>query len=240
MSTVNSTSSTNDLIKALNGANGSSASKPKSAQDMQDNFLTMLTTQLKNQDPLNPMDNAQMTSKLAQISTLEGIQRLNTTLTSLLSSYNTSQALQAASAIGSQVLTQGTGLTLKSSVAQGGVNLGSAASSVEVTIKDSTGKVVQTQELGSQQAGTVAFTWDGKNGAGTQLGDGNYTLSVQAKNASGGSVTATPIQVGTVSAVVKSGSSFVLELSSGQTVAFSDVDRKSTRLNSSHITISYA
>ncbi len=96
MSTVNSTPSTNDLIKTLNGSNGSSASKSKTAQDLQDSFLTMLTTQLQNQDPLNPMDNAQMTSQLAQISMLEGIQGLNTTLTTLLSSYNTSQALQAA------------------------------------------------------------------------------------------------------------------------------------------------
>lgn len=222
MSTVNSTSGTNDLIKALNGTSSSGASKAKSAQDMQDNFLTMLTTQLQNQDPLNPMDNAQMTSQLAQISMLEGIQGLNTTLTSLLASYNTSQAIQAAGAIGSNVLVQGSHLALASGQAQGGVNLGSAATSVVVTIKDSTGKTVQTQELGKQSAGTVAFQWDGKDANGTQLADGNYTFAVEA-SASGTKVSATPIQLGTVSAVVRSGTNFVLELTTGETVAFDDV-----------------
>lgn len=221
MSTVSSSTTNADIIKALNGDSTSSSSTNK-AQDLQDSFLTMLTTQLQNQDPLNPMDNAQMTSQLAQISQLEGIQALNTTLTSLLSSYNTSQALQAAGAIGSQVLVEGDGLTLSSGAAQGGVTLGSAADKVTVTIKNGAGAVVQTQDLGKQSAGTVAFQWDGKNASGTQLADGKYTFSVEAYSGAT-KVTTTPIQVGTVNAVVKSGSSFVLELSSGETVAFADV-----------------
>lgn len=221
MSTVNSTTSDADVIKTLNGSSSKSSSSNK-AQDLQNSFLTMLTTQLRNQDPLNPMDNSQMTTQLAQISSLEGIQSLNTTLTSLLASYNTSQALQAAGAIGSQVLVSGNGLTLSKGAAQGGVTLPSAADKVTVTIKNSAGKVVQTQELGKQAAGTVAFQWDGKNASGTQLADGKYTFAVEASSG-GKAVTTSPIQVGTVSAVVKSGSSFVLELSSGDTVAFSDV-----------------
>ncbi|RIX41209.1 MAG: flagellar hook assembly protein FlgD [Rhodocyclales bacterium GT-UBC] len=222
------TTSTDAAIAAMNGTSKSSTTSSSSststdkAKDLQNSFLTMLTTQLKNQDPLNPMDNAQMTSQLAQISTLEGIQGLNTTLTSLLSSYNTSQALQASSAIGSQVLVQGNKLVLSKGTTQGGVSLDSAADKVTLTIKDSAGKVVQTQDLGKQSAGMVAFSWDGKNASGTQLADGNYTFSVEASKA-GTSVTATPVQVGTVSAVVKSGSSFVLELTTGETVAFNNV-----------------
>lgn len=225
MSTVNSTASTADVINALNGGSSSStktAAAKGSAADLQNSFLTMLTTQLQNQDPLNPMDNAQMTSQLAQISTLEGIQGLNTTLTSLLSSYNTTQALQAAGAIGSQVLVPGSNLVLSKGIGQGGVTLATAADSVTVTIKDATGKVVQTQELGRQAAGTVAFSWDGKDANGQQLADGKYSFSVEAAT-NGVKVTTTPIQVGTVSAVVKSGTSFELELSSGETVAFDDV-----------------
>lgn len=220
MSTVSSTSANADVIAALNGTN--SKSSTNKAQDLQNSFLTMLTTQLQNQDPLNPMDNAQMTSQLAQISTLEGIQGLNTTLTKLLSSYNTSQALQAAGAIGSQVLTEGSNLVLSKGVTQGGVSLGSAADKVTVTIKNAAGAVVQTQDLGKQSAGIVAFAWDGKNASGTQLADGKYTFTIEASKA-GSKVTATPIQVGTVSAVVKNGSSFELELSSGETVAFDEV-----------------
>lgn len=220
MSTVSSTKANADVIAALNGTN--SKSSTNKAQDLQNSFLTMLTTQLQNQDPLNPMDNAQMTSQLAQISTLEGIQGLNTTLTKLLSSYNTSQALQAAGAIGSQVLTEGSNLVLSKGVTQGGVSLGSAADKVTVTIKNAAGAVVQTQDLGKQSAGIVAFAWDGKNASGTQLADGKYTFTIEASKA-GSKVTATPIQVGTVSAVVKNGSSFELELSSGETVAFDEV-----------------
>ncbi len=81
---------------------------------------------------------------------------------------------------------------------------------------------MQTQELGKQPAGTVAFEWDGKNANGTQVPDGNYSFSVEA-SANGSKVSTTPIQLGTVSAVVRSGTSFVLELSSGETVAFDDV-----------------
>jgi flagellar basal-body rod modification protein FlgD len=223
MSTVSN--STAAAVAAMNGTSKSSSSSSTStdkAKDLQNSFLTMLTTQLQNQDPLNPMDNAQMTSQLAQISTLEGIQGLNTTLTSLLSSYNTSQALQASSAIGSQVLVEGNKLVLSKGTTQGGISLDSAADKVTLTIKDSAGKVVQTEELGKQSAGMVAFSWDGKNASGTQLADGNYTFSVEASKA-GTAVTTTPIQVGTVSAVVKSGSSFVLELTSGETVAFNNV-----------------
>jgi flagellar basal-body rod modification protein FlgD len=224
MSTVNSSSSAANIINALNSSSSSSSSgSTKSAADLQNNFLTMLTTQLQNQDPLNPMDNSQMTSQLAQINTLQGIQSLNTTLSALMASYNTTQALQAAGAIGSQVLVQGNGLTLKSGLAQGGVTLTGDAKSVVVTIKDGTGKVVQTENLGAKSAGTVAFTWDGKNASNAQLQDGNYTFTVAATNSAGSSVQASPIQVGTVNAVVKNGASYVLELNSGDTVAFNDV-----------------
>ncbi len=222
MSTVNATNSENSKVfAALNGSSGSS-NQSSSAADMQDNFLTLFVTQLKNQDPLNPMDNAQMTTQLAQISTLKGIEAMNTSLSSLLSAYNTSQALQAAGAIGSQILVEGTGLTLSGGNAQGGATLASPADSVVLTIKDASGRVVQTEELGKQEAGTIAFSWDGKNSAGVQQADGQYTFSVKATSG-GVSVNATPVQVGKVAAVVKSGSSFVLELTTGQTVAFDKV-----------------
>ncbi len=225
MTTVNSTTANSNILQSLTGgatASTTGASATTSASDLQSSFLTMLTTQLQNQDPMNPMDNAQMTSQLAQISTVQGIQSLNSTLTQLMSSYNTTQALQAASAIGSKVLVNGSNLTLSSGSAVGGVTLSSAADKVAITIKDSTGKVIQTEDLGAQSAGNVTFSWDGKNTAGTQVGDGTYSISVAASK-SGVPVTATPIQVGTVSAVVRSGSSYVLELSDGSTAAFDSV-----------------
>lgn len=222
MSTANVTNNSNsNLFATLNGTSGSSSSA-NAAADMRDNFLTLFVTQLKNQDPLNPMDNAQMTTQLAQINTLKGIEEMNTSLGNLLSAYNTSQALQAAGAIGSQILVEGNGLTLSSGVAQGGVTLAAPADSVVLTIKDASGRVVQTVDLGKQDAGMVAFAWDGKNGSGVQQADGQYNFSVKATSA-GATVTGVPVQVGKVSAVVKNGSSFVLELATGETVAFDKV-----------------
>src|SRR5664279_439991 len=99
MTTV--TTTTADLYSSLNGT---PAAKASTTTDSQSRFLTLLTAQLKNQDPLNPMDNAQMTSQLAQISTVDGIERLNTTLQSLISDSSNSQTMQAAALVGHGVL----------------------------------------------------------------------------------------------------------------------------------------
>ena len=223
MTSVTATATSNVVSSAKSSSSASSSSSTSSSSDLQASFLTLLTTQLQNQDPLNPMDNSEMTTQLAQISSLQSLESLNTTLSSLLDSYSTSQALQASSAIGSTVLAEGNNLTLSSGAAEGAVTLDSAASSVVITIKDSSGNVVQTTDIGAQSAGTVAFSWDGANSSGTQASDGNYTYSVRATNSSGAAVTATALEVGTVAAVVKNGSSYQLQLTTGETLAFDSV-----------------
>ena len=105
--TVNNDSLIYDQINSAN--NRGTTTK---AEDQQTKFLTLLTTQLKNQDPLNPMDNAQMTSQLAQISTVDGIERLNTTLASMMSSTSETQALQMAALVGHGALVDGNNLPL--------------------------------------------------------------------------------------------------------------------------------
>ena len=103
MTTVNSNATV--LPQALlDQMNGSSAAKKSTAEEAQDRFLTLLVTQMKNQDPLNPLDNAQVTSQLAQLSTVTGIDKLNGTLESMMGSYQSNQALQAANMIGHGVL----------------------------------------------------------------------------------------------------------------------------------------
>ena len=91
-----------------------------SAADLSNQFMTLLVTQLRNQDPMNPMDNAQVTSQLAQLSTVDGINKMNDSLTALAAQFQASQALQGASLIGHQVLAQGSVLNLGSSGAAGG------------------------------------------------------------------------------------------------------------------------
>src|SRR5580693_6158542 len=128
MSTVPNTTANSvsaSLMAAMNPAPASTATD--SAAAAQDRFMTLLVTQMQNQDPLNPMDNSQMTSQLAQLSTVSGIDTMNTTLQSLISSYQQSQTLQATSMIGHGVLTAGNTLSLSNGSAPFGISLATAA-----------------------------------------------------------------------------------------------------------------
>ena len=118
MSTVQSPSA-NDIYSSINAT--ASTSSAATTEDAQNRFLTLLVAQLKNQDPLNPLDNAEMTSQLAQMSTVTGIEKLNTTLASLVDSLGDTQAMQASEMIGKTVLVPGSSLSLLKGVAYGGV-----------------------------------------------------------------------------------------------------------------------
>jgi flagellar basal-body rod modification protein FlgD len=161
------------------GAYAPSATK-RAIDDPQDRFLKLLVTQMKNQDPLNPLDNAQVTSQLAQISTVNGIEKLNATIQGMVSSFAAGQSLQAAGMIGKEVLVPGATLQLAGGKGLFGINLPEAADQVKVTIHDASGGAVQVIDLGEQAAGPLNLAWDGKTQDGTQVPDGIYTLSVNA------------------------------------------------------------
>lgn len=224
MSSVTSTNSSNAAFDAINAAAQAGKSTTSATKDSEDRFLRLLTTQLTNQDPLNPMDNAQMTSQLAQMSTVSGIERLNATLDTLLGSISNSQTMQAAAMIGKNVLVPGKQLALTKGEAYGGISLSGAADQVVLKIMDSTGKVVQTQNLGAQEAGVLNFGWDGKDADDVQLADGNYTFTVEAIQGAS-KVTAEALQIGTVSALVRSSNGFLLDLGALGTVDFDDVQQ---------------
>ncbi len=225
MATVQATTTKTDPFAAINSATKSGSTSATSATDEQQNrFLKLLTTQLKNQDPLNPMDNAQMTSQLAQMSTVSGIEKLNVTLNSLVDSFGNSQSMQAAGLIGKSVLVSGSSLSLTDGSAYGGVNLSGAADQVKITILDSAGKVVQTQNLGARDAGNFNFAWDGMTDAGTKAPDAAYKFSVEATQG-GEKITADALQIGTVSALVRSKSGFLLDLGALGTVDFKNVQQ---------------
>ena len=236
MTTTTSATSSSTVFDAINTANGVGTTT-SNVNATQDRFLKLLVTQLQNQDPLNPMDNAQMTTQLAQISTVTGIDKLNTTLSSMIDSVASSQNVQSAEMIGKSVLVAGSKLELSSSTvkdstgkdvttksAVGGVKLAGAADSVTVTVKDSSGNVVSVQNLGAQKAGVFNFAWDGATDAKTVAADGTYTISVSALQGTN-KVEATAMQFGTVSALVRSGSTFLLDLGSLGKVALSDVQQ---------------
>ena len=212
-----------DPTSAAGAANSAAVGRTRLA-DSYETFLNLLTAQIKNQDPLNPLDNAQVTTQLAQLNTVNGIEKLNQTLSQLLSGYNETQGMQAAGIIGKNVMTAGNALPLASGVAYGGGVLAGAADSVTLSIKNAAGKLVNTEELGAKEAGTFYFAWDGKDADGNQLPDGNYTFTVDAKSA-GKTVEATAMKIGTVSAVTRSSSGFLLDLGTQGEVAFKDVQQ---------------
>jgi flagellar basal-body rod modification protein FlgD len=188
MSTVqNSSPISQDLMKAVNSKKTVAADGGVQAET--DKFMTLLVTQLKNQDPMNPLDNAQLTSQFAQLSTVTGVNKLNTTLETLKSSYQSSEALQATNMIGHGVLVEGNFATLTGGKSIMGVELATAADNVQVIISDPrTGKDVQTINMGPQAAGTLPLTWDGvsdaapldADGKRLPLKDGNYSFRIVA------------------------------------------------------------
>lgn len=196
-------SSTSAQAAILAGLNTARETAGADKTDPQDRFLTLLVTQLKNQDPLNPLDNAQVTSQLAQISTVDGIERLNATLQALMTSSSDGQALQAAALVGHGVLVPGSGLALREGMAIGGVELAEAADRVTVTIKDANGIAVKTLDLGPRPAGSVAFSWDGTSNSGAAAADGSYTAAVAATRGDT-KVGATALELGIVSSVARS------------------------------------
>lgn len=188
------------MVTAVNSSTSSSSSSTSttnSVQEQQDRFLKLLVTQMKNQDPLNPMDNAEITSQMAQLSTVTGIEKLNDTL----NAFTKAQSFQAVNMIGHYVLAPGSNVDLASGTGLGGVELGGAADSVKVSIYDSNDKLVRTMDLGKLDSGVNAFTWDGKTDAGTTAADGSYTFKVAA-TASGEKVDATALGVGKVQSVL--------------------------------------
>lgn len=207
----------------MDSVNGSASTKAKSTtNEAQDRFLRLLTTQLKNQDPLNPMDNAQMTSQLAQISTVDGIEKLNATLQKLLSSTVDAEAMQAAALVGRQVMVVGNGLQLTDSGAVGGVELPAAADQVVVTIKDANGIPMKTLDLGNLGAGTHNFVWDGKVDSGAQAVNGAYSISVVAKRGTE-KVEASGLELAGVTSINRSSQGVTLDLGQLGLARLSDV-----------------
>ncbi|MRR49974.1 MAG: flagellar hook assembly protein FlgD [Rhodocyclaceae bacterium] len=220
MATTTATSGSAQAI--YDALNQRTEKKTSAVGEQQSRFLTLLTTQLKNQDPLNPMDNAQMTSQLAQISTVDGIERLNATLQQLLSGTTDTQAMQAAALTGHTVLVAGNGMQLIEGLAGGGFELAGVADSVKVTIKDANGLVVRTLNLGEQDEGVQTFTWDGKNDAGALAANGSYRISVEATQGDK-AVKATALELTGVASINRSSQGVTLNLGNGGVVAMSDI-----------------
>jgi len=204
-----------------------------SPQDLAKTFLTLLVAQMNNQDPLNPVDNTQLTEEMAQISTVTGINNLNTTVASLMSQLQQSAMLQSAQLTGHSVMVAGSNMTLASNTSSGSAtgesavgaySLVSAAQNVTVTISDASGQTVKTLQLGPQGAGLQDFSWDGTTDSGATAAVGNYQFTVQASSSSGAAVKATSYNLQTVvGSVPQSNGTTQLMLGNGTQVPYSAI-----------------
>jgi flagellar basal-body rod modification protein FlgD len=202
------------------GASPSSSATPTTAAEMQDRFLKLLVAQINSQDPLNPMDNAQMTSQMAQINTVGGIQQLNETLEGITSQFGAMQMLQASSLVGRNILRPGTDLVRDSVTGLVGsaFDLGGTASAVKIEILSPTGNVLGTVNTGSLPQGRHAFSWDASAYAG--MPNLNYRLT--AVNGDKPVVTK-PYSTDRVQAVGMTDGQLTLGLGSGKNVPYASV-----------------
>lgn len=226
MVTTTQATGANAVFSALNAQGGKTASTAATATAAQDRFMTLLVTQLKNQDPLNPMDNAQMTSQMAQISTVSGINQLNTTLQALSASMTPNQTVQAANMIGRGALVPGSGVDLATAggAGLGGFSLATPVDAATVSIYNQAGALVNTLDLGAQTAGITRWQWNGTDSTGAALPAGNYTFKVNASLA-GNTVAATNLQYGLINTVSQGATGLTLGVGSLQNIALAQIQQ---------------
>lgn len=209
-----------DPYAALNGPGR--AAQTSKADETADRFLKLLVAQMKNQDPLNPMDNAEVTTQMAQINTVEGITRLNESVRGLNTQFAQLQAMQGASLLGHEVSLQGDRLALSGEgtdvVGRGGFSLSGAADQVQLEILDSAGRVIGTQNLGGLAAGRHDFEW----APGSAVSDTALRHRIVATRG-GSAVAVQPLTFDRVTAVSAGGDGLQLTLQGRGTVAYADV-----------------
>ena len=196
----------------------STGSALASAAEQADRFLTLLVTQMKNQDPLNPMDNAQITTQMAQISTVSGIDKLSAALGDMNALMLQTQTLEGAALVGKQVLVAGSKLSLDADgSATAGFELAGAAQWVTVSVKGASGKVIDTVEMGKVAAGRHIFQWTGTDPKAQGL-----TFEVSAKNGAT-AVAATRLVTDRVDAVYSENGQLSIALVGNGTVKYSEI-----------------
>ncbi|MBZ9556997.1 MULTISPECIES: flagellar hook assembly protein FlgD [unclassified Modicisalibacter] len=193
------------LLNSLNQTTAKRGNAATSTDDLGDSFMTLLVTQLKNQDPTKPMENAEMTSQLAQINTVNGINDLNETLQGITRQIDAGQSLQASALIGKGVLVPGNEVRKgDDATTPFGIELDAPADDVTISIVSASGEVVRqygADDVGSLDEGVHSFSWDGKDMNGQPAENGVY--HVRFETAQGGeSVPATALNYAPVQGVL--------------------------------------
>lgn len=215
---------TNNEVSAslLASVNGSRNTKSDTINDAQDRFMTLLVTQMKNQDPLNPMDNAEVTSQLAQLSTVTGIEKMNSTLESFIANMQSSQTLQMANLIGRDVLVDGNEINFDGTGGYFGVDLPTSADEVVITITDTAGNQVRKISLGNQPDGVLPLSWDGYNNEGVKLDAGDFRFNVNTI-VNGQEGTAQGLTLTQINSISSNGTGIKLNLNNAESVTSADL-----------------
>jgi flagellar basal-body rod modification protein FlgD len=192
--------SSTSAAAATTNASGSTTNSATGLAQNFNTFLTLLTTQLQNQDPLSPMDTNQFTQQLVSFSQVEQQINTNSNLQQLIQLQGAGESIAALPLVGQNIEYNSATAPLSNGHANFVYDLPSASTSTALTVVDSNGRVVYTQP-GETDAGSHAFSWNGKTNAGVQLPDGNYTLKIQAADANGSAVTPSIASIGSVQAV---------------------------------------
>jgi len=212
------------ILRLGQGAGSTNTSSPNTSGTLaQSDFLKLMTTQLQNQDPLQPMDNGQFLGQMAQFSTVSSLGDMAKQLQGLSDQFVANRMLSSGSLIGRQVLSAGNTAALYASTPIGGsVHLDQAIDAATITIRDASGAVVNTQQMGPAASGDWPFVWDGTQSDGSTAPPGLYRVDVSVSQ-KGQSQAVTPLLYTPITSVTMQGSDILLNLASGKNVPLTQV-----------------
>ena len=209
------------------------ANKPKdtnpntgtSAADQTQNFLTLLIAQIKNQDPMSPMDASTMTAQMSQLNMVSSMGTMNTSMQAMLSQMQSANFMNQAALIGHSPMVAGSSINYSGGAVMLGANLANPLQGVVATIKDASGNVVGTADLGNLNSGMTNFVFDGVDANGAAMPNGIYRVEISGKNNAGANESPTPYVGSPVVSILKEGNlgDAMLKLADGRSIKASEV-----------------
>ena len=189
-------------------------------------FMELMIAQLKNQNPLEPQDNGEFISQLAQFSSLEEMQGLSSSVDDVANQFRSTQALQASAMVGRTVLAPSSiGILGADGEISGNVEVPASTSGLRISIENQAGERVRQIDMGSQQAGVTGFSWDGKDGNGNSLPPGPYKVVAEASYPDGPEQLGTMMSANVDSVSLGKGGNITLNLAGMGSIALSDVEQ---------------
>jgi len=196
-----------------------------SAADQTQNFLKLLIAQIKNQDPMSPMDASTMTAQMSQLNMVSSMGTMNTSMQAMLAQMQSANFMNQASLIGHSPMVAGSTINYNGGEVMLGANLANPLQGVVATIKDASGNVVGTADLGNLNSGMTNFVFDGVDASGAKMPNGIYRVEISGKNNAGTNESPSPYVGSPVVSILKEGSSgeALLKLADGRSIKASEV-----------------